>query len=77
MAIYTYSNANQNIDLLLEEVVKEGEARIKSKDGQIFVTRPGQKIDSPLNIEVINLGISTNEIIQSIHESRGRELCYG
>ncbi|OIP38587.1 hypothetical protein AUJ95_06525 [Candidatus Desantisbacteria bacterium CG2_30_40_21] len=77
MAIYTYSNANQNIDLLLEEVVKEGEARIKSKDGQIFVIRPGQKIDSPLNIEGINLGISTNEIIQSIHESRGRELCYG
>jgi len=77
MAIYTYSNANQNIDLLLEEVVKEGEARIKSKDGQIFVIRPGLKIDSPLNIEGINLGISTNEIIQSIHESRGRELCYG
>ncbi|MFH1961895.1 MAG: type II toxin-antitoxin system Phd/YefM family antitoxin [bacterium] len=70
MAICTYSNASQNLDLLLEEVIKEGEARIKSKDGQIFVIRPGQKIDSALDVEGINLGISTNEIIQFIHEGR-------
>ncbi|MFH1098036.1 MAG: type II toxin-antitoxin system Phd/YefM family antitoxin, partial [Candidatus Desantisbacteria bacterium] len=63
MAICTYSNASQNLDLLLEEVVKEGEVRIKSNNGQIFVIRPGQKADSPLNVEGIDLGISTNDII--------------
>jgi hypothetical protein len=70
MAVYTYSKASQNLDLLLEEVIKEGEARIKSKDGQIFVIRPGQKADSPLDVEGISLGITTDEVIQFIHEGR-------
>ncbi len=73
MAVYTYSKASQNLDLLLEEVIKEGEARIKSKDGQIFVIRPGQKrqkTNSPLDVEGINLGITTDEVIQYICEGR-------
>ncbi len=70
MAVYTYSKASQNLDLLLEEVIKEGEARIKSKNGQIFVIRPGQKADSPLDIKGITLDITTDEVIQFIHEGR-------
>jgi hypothetical protein len=38
--VYTYSEARQNLASLLEKAAKEGEVRIKRKDGQIFVVKP-------------------------------------
>jgi len=70
MTVYTYSKANKNLSLVLEEAIKKGEVKIKSQNGQVFVIKPKQNTDSPLDVKGINLGITTNEIIQSIHESR-------
>ncbi len=70
MIVYTYSEARQNLASLLEQVVKEGEVRIKRKDGQIFIIRPETKVGSPLDVEGINLGITTAEIVEFIHEGR-------
>jgi hypothetical protein len=68
--VYTYSEARQNLALLLEKATQEGEVRVKRKDGQIFVIRPAVKTDSPLDVEGMELGITTDEIVQFIHESR-------
>lgn len=70
MNVYTYSKARQNLASLLEQAVEEGEVRIKRKDGRIFVIKPEAAKDSPLDVEGVNLGISTDEIIRFIHEGR-------
>ena len=68
--VYTYTEARQNLASLLDKAVREGEVRVKRKDGQTFVIKPEQKVGSPLDVEGIDLGITTDEIIQFIHESR-------
>jgi len=70
MNVYTYSKARQNLASLLEQAVKEGEVRIKRKDGRIFVIKPETAKDSPLDVEGVSLGILTDEIIRFIHEGR-------
>jgi hypothetical protein len=70
MIVYTYSRARQNLASLLEQAAREGEVRIKRKDGRIFVIRPEPRTDSPLDVESVELGITTAEIVQFIQESR-------
>jgi len=68
--VYTYTEARQNLASLLDLAVRKGEVRVKRKDGQTFVIKPERKAGSPLDIEGVNLGITTTEIVQSIRESR-------
>ncbi len=70
MNVYTYSEARQNLASLLEQAVREGEVRIKRKDGIIFVIRVQSKTKSPLDVNGIDLGISTLEILDFISEGR-------
>jgi len=70
--IYTYSEARQNLASLLEKAVEDGEVKIRRKDGQVFVIRPVTKVESPLDVEGIDLGLSTSEIVAFIRESRSR-----
>ncbi len=70
MIVYTYSEARQKLATLLEQAVKEGEVRIKRKDGQTFVIRPETRVGSPSDVEGIDLGITTAGIVQFIHEGR-------
>ena len=70
MIVYTYSEARQKLASLLEQAIKEGEVKIKRKDGQTFVIRPETRVGSPLDVEGIDLGITTAEIVQFIHEGR-------
>jgi hypothetical protein len=72
MIVYTYSEARQNLATLLEQAYKEGEVRIRRKDGQVFVIRPQPRADSPLDVEGIDLEITTDEIIDLIREGRAR-----
>lgn len=67
---YTYSEARQKLASLLEQAAKDGEVRIKRKDGRIFVIRPQPRRDSPLDVEGIDLGITTPEILAFIEEGR-------
>ncbi len=68
--VYTYSEARQNLASLLDKAAQEGEIRIRRKDGQIFIIRHKAKTDSPLDVEGIDLGITTAEIVQFIQEGR-------
>jgi hypothetical protein len=68
--VYTYSEARQRLASLLDKATEEGEVRIKRKDGQVFVVRPEVKTDSPLDVEGVDLGITSSEIIQFIQEGR-------
>ena len=68
--VYTYSEARQKLAQLLDEVLEEGEVRIKRKDGQEFVVKPVSKKVSPLDVPGIDLGINATEIVQFIKEGR-------
>lgn len=69
-AVYTFSEARQNFAGLLERAAQEGEVRIKRRDGRVFVIQPELKTKSPLDVQGINLPISTAEIVQFIHKGR-------
>jgi antitoxin Phd len=70
MIEYTYSEARQKLALLLDQAMEKGEVRIRRKDGQIFILKPKVSSGSPLDVEGIDLGISTSEILNFIKEGR-------
>jgi antitoxin (DNA-binding transcriptional repressor) of toxin-antitoxin stability system len=70
MVVYTYSEARQNLSSVLDKAAREGEVRVKRKDGQVFVIRPVAPEDSPLDVEGVDLGLTVEEIFQFIQESR-------
>jgi prevent-host-death family protein len=67
---YTYSEARQNLASLLDEAVRDGEVRVRRKDGQIFVIVPEESAGSPLGMEGIDLDLTRDEIVEFIHEGR-------
>jgi hypothetical protein len=69
-AVYTYTEARQNLASVLDKASAEGEVRVKRRDGQVFVIKPERLTTSALDVEGIDLNISTDEILQFIAESR-------
>jgi hypothetical protein len=72
MMVYTYSEARRKLASLLDQAVSEGEVRIKRRDGQSFVIRPEKKETSPLDVEGIDLDVTTDEVLEFIQEGRTR-----
>jgi len=70
MIVYTYSEARRKLASLLDQAISEGEVRIRRRDGQSFVIRPERKEGSPLDVEGIDLDITTDEILEFIQEGR-------
>ncbi len=70
MNVYTYTEARQKLASLLDQAARDGEVRIKRKDGQVFVIRLQPRTKSPLEVEGIDLGITTQEIVDFIDEGR-------
>ena len=70
MVVYTYSEARQNLASLLDQVLRDGEVRIKRRDGQVFVIKPETQSGSPFDVPGIDLGISATEIVQFVQEGR-------
>ena len=72
MRVYTYSEARQNLASLLEAAQREGAVRIRRRDGQSFVLQPESSDTSPLDVEGVDLGVTTDEIVSMIREGRER-----
>ncbi len=70
MRIYTYSEARQRLAKVFEQARKEGAVRIRRRDGQTFVIKPEQSSRSPLDVEGVDLGVTTDEIVDFVRESR-------
>lgn len=70
MTVRTRTRTKRNLESLLKRAARKGEARIKDRDGQVFVIRPERKTSSPLDVEGIDLGITSAEIVRLIHEGR-------
>ena len=70
MKVYTYSEARQNFASVLEQARKEGAVRIRRRDGESFVLKPEAPIGSPLDVEGIDLDLTTDEIVAFVREGR-------
>ncbi|MFZ6030376.1 MAG: type II toxin-antitoxin system Phd/YefM family antitoxin [Chloroflexota bacterium] len=68
--VYTYSNARQNFATILDQALQEGQVKIKRKDGQVFIIQPEKRLGSPLAVDSVDLGVSTEEIVEFVRESR-------
>ena len=68
----TYLETQQDLSALLQQARRAGGVRIRSRDGQTFVLKPEDSARSPLDVEGVDLSISTAEIIEFIHEGRKR-----
>jgi hypothetical protein len=67
--IYSYERAKKSFDLIFKKAALNGKVEIR-KDDQLYVLMPASKNKSPLDVEGVDLGISTKDIIELIHESR-------
>ncbi len=72
MRVYTYSEARQQLARLLDEAREQGEIRIKRRDGSEFSVQPVRRTASPLDVPGIETGISREDIVAAIRESRER-----
>ncbi len=70
MKVYTYSEARQHLAEVLEQARRDGEVRIRRRTGQMFILKLDSSTHSPLDIEGVDLGITTKEIVDFVRESR-------
>jgi len=70
MNVYTLSEAKQNLPMLLERALFEGEIQIKYRVGQLFALKPVKPTRSPLDIVGVNINLSRNEIVDVVREMR-------
>ncbi len=72
MTVYTFSEARQNFASILEKAKIEGKVLIKRKDGSVFAIQPVPKKLSPLDVEGIDIGMTSSEIVDILREIRER-----
>ena len=68
--LYTYSEARNRLAEVLRRVDMNGEALIKRKDGRLYKVIPIREKESPLDVETVDLGVSTDEIVEIVRELR-------
>jgi antitoxin Phd len=73
MKVYTYSEAREKLATILEESKTE-EVVIKRRKGDMYTIIPQSQRPrrSPFDVEGLNKGMSSEEIVDAIRESRER-----
>jgi len=72
MREYSFTEARQNFASILDEAKTEGVVCIKKRDGESFYIKPASIKKSPLDVIGVDLGISSEDIVSTIRESRER-----
>lgn len=72
MNVYTFSEARQKLAAVLEEAQHKGAVRIKRRDGSEFEIAPVRSQRSPLDVQGVDLGLSAEEIVSVVRETRAR-----
>ncbi|PHS25218.1 MAG: prevent-host-death protein [Methylophaga sp.] len=72
MKEYSFTEARQHFASILDEARKEGVVCVKKRDGESFYIKPAIQKKSPLDIKGVDLGVSSNEIVDIIREGRER-----
>lgn len=72
MKVYTYTEARQNLESLLDQARREGAVRIRRRDGSTFLVQAEAPTGSPLDVGSVKTDMTTAEIIATVRESRER-----
>jgi len=71
MDVYTYSNARQNLDSVLDQAKKTGNVLIKRRDGSLFSLIPEEKKPvSTLDVAGLDSRMKRDELLDILRESR-------
>ncbi|MDR2450656.1 MAG: hypothetical protein LBE85_02555 [Candidatus Accumulibacter sp.] len=70
MTVFTYSETRQRLAAVLDFAKRKGEALIQRKDGSLFRLVPVAPAEPPLDIEGIDGGVFSHEILAAVRESR-------
>lgn len=71
MTVYTLEETDEKLNAILERAATDGEICIQSAKGRRFLLKPDVR-RSPLDVEGVDLGISREEIVSIVRESRER-----
>ena len=71
MKVYTYSEAERDLSAAMNVAQKDGEVRISCGDGRLFTLSPVASEKSPLDVEGVDVDMTTDEIVELIRELRG------
>lgn len=72
MQVYSYSEARQKLNLVLNQAESTGKVIIRRKDGHTFALTPETLTTSPLDIPSIKTDLTTEELVEIIREGRER-----
>ena len=71
MRLYTYEQARENLDMLMTEAETKGAVAIMRKDRTFFELRPRGYGSIPPDLKGVDIGMTTDEIVELIRELRG------
>lgn len=72
MKVYTFSEARQRLASVLDEARRKGAVRVKRQNGQEFIITPVREQTSPFDVEGVEVGLSAEEIVNLVRETRER-----
>ncbi|MDF7799375.1 hypothetical protein P4C99_07860 [Pontiellaceae bacterium B1224] len=72
MEVCTYSEARQNMAALLDKADRGECIRIRRKDGHLYELRAAIEPRSPLEVEGVDLDVTSEEIVGIVREGRSR-----
>ena len=73
MREYSFTEARQQFASVLDEAKREGVVCIKKRDGEAFYLKPAELKKSPLDVEGVDLGLNSSEIVGVIREGREKK----
>lgn len=66
---YSYEKAKKSFDLMFKKATVDGKVTI-CKDNKLYILMPVVENVSPLDVEGVDVNISSKDILKFIHESR-------
>ncbi|MDE2767927.1 MAG: type II toxin-antitoxin system Phd/YefM family antitoxin [Chloroflexota bacterium] len=72
MKVFGYREATRNLAGVLESAQRDGAAMIRSRDGKSFVVQLEGARKSVLDVEGVDLCVTTNDIVATVREGRER-----
>ena len=71
MTTFTDEQFRQQLETVLRTARSQGEARIKTPDGQEYAVRPVSSPKSPFDIPGVDLHLSAEQIVAFVREGTG------
>ncbi len=73
MREYSFTEARQHFASVLDEAKREGIVCIKKRNGETFYIKPAGSKKSPLDVEGVDLGMSSSDIVDAVRDGRERK----